>query len=149
MVMNGEIYIVDDSPDQHFLLYQILKQLPESYSVKFFEDGKILHRHLGTLSIQEQHDKFPKLIILDLHMPGMSGLQLLKLIKKPAVESHEHLKDIPVVVMSSDTREDRIIKCYQEGADAYIIKPMEFDKVKSTMQSICRFWLGREVQPAE
>jgi len=146
--MNAEIYIVDDSPDLHFLLYKILKQLPQSYSVKFFEDGKILHRHLDTLLIKEQRDKFPKLIILDLNMPGMGGLQLLKLLKKPVKESHEYLKDIPVVVMSSDTREDKILKCYQEGADAYIIKPMEFDKIKSTMQSICRFWLGREVQPA-
>lgn len=147
--MNGEIYIVDDNPDLHFLLYQILKQLPESYSVKFFEDGKILHRHLTSLLIQEQRDKFPKLIILDLNMPGMGGLQLLKLIKKPVNDSHDYLKEIPVVVMSSDVREDKILKCYQEGADAYIVKPMEFEKIKSTMQSICRFWLGREVQAVE
>jgi len=147
--MNGEIYIVDDNSDHHFLLYRILKQLPEFYSVKFFEDGRILHRHLDTLLIQEQYDKFPKLIILDLNMPGMSGLQLLKLLKNPVKQSHEYLKNIPVVVMSSDVSEDKMLKCYKEGADAYIIKPIEFDKIKSTMQSICRFWIGREVSSVE
>jgi CheY-like chemotaxis protein len=141
--MSRELYIVDDNPDHHFLVYQILKQLDKPYVVKFFEDGKVLYRHLDVLTQQHDYDHFPGLIILDLNMPGMNGMQLLKLIKQPSRHIHEHFKKIPVVVMSSDTREDKIRQCYQTGADAYIVKPLEYDQIKVTMKGVCKFWLDQ------
>jgi CheY-like chemotaxis protein len=139
--MERELYIVDDNPDHHFLVYQALKQLDKSYCVKFFEDGRSLYRHLDVLAHRHDDDHFPGLIILDLNMPGMSGMELLTLIKQPARGIRTHFKDIPVVVMSSDTSESTIIQCYKRGANSYIVKPISYDQIKSTLQAVCKFWL--------
>ncbi|MCF2488135.1 response regulator [Dyadobacter sp. CY347] len=139
--MDTELFIVDDNPDLHFLIYNIFKQFDKSYRVKFFEDGRSLYRHLDALSQRLDNHLFPGLIILDLNMPGMSGMQLLTLLKQPTKPEHVHLKDIPVVVMSSDDAEEKIIQCYKRGADAYVIKPVEHELMKSTLQAVCKFFL--------
>lgn len=140
--MNKELYIVDDSPDLHFLLYKILKQLTEPYAVRFFADAKALYRHLSILSLKGQDQSLPSLIILDLNMPGMNGLQLLKLLRQPSASNEVPLSHIPVIIMSSDTRQDKIHQCYQAGANAYVVKPVEFEKMKTTLQTLCEFWLN-------
>lgn len=139
--MSRELYIVDDNPDHQFLIYKIMKQLDKSYCVTFFEHGRSLYRHLNTLAQRQDEENFPGLIILDLNMPGMSGMQLLTLIKQQGREDSLKFKDIPVIVMSSATEEDTILQCYRRGADAYIVKPVEYEEIKSTMASVCRFWL--------
>lgn len=136
--MNRELYIVDDNCDHHFLLYTILKQISADYSVRFFEDGKKLIRHLLSLS---RNSDFPSLIVLDLNMPGMNGLQLLKLLKKPAESLLAPFALIPVIMLSSETRTDKIQQCYEAGASAFVVKPMDFEKLKNTLQVICEFWL--------
>lgn len=144
--MRKGLYIVDDNPDHHFLLYKIIKGFSGPIPVRFFEDGKVLYRHLESLGRQAKSDEFPGLIIVDLNMPGMNGLQLLKLLKQPKPELQPYFEDLPVVVMSSETSEDKIQQCYQLGANAYIVKPMETAEVKNTMESVFRFWLDPELQ---
>jgi CheY-like chemotaxis protein len=139
--MSKELYIVDDNPDHQFLMYKILKHIDKPYSFKFFDDGKLLYRHLNAGSQRNDYHHFPGLIILDLNMPGMNGVELLRLIKHPTIESHEFLKQIPVVIMSNDIREEKMLQCYQTGANAYIIKPLGYEQIKSIMKGICRFWL--------
>jgi CheY-like chemotaxis protein len=144
--MRRGLYIVDDNPDHHFLLYKIIKGFAGPIPVRFFEDAKVLYRHLESLGRQARSDQFPGLIILDLNMPGMNGLQLLKLLRQPKPELQPYFENLPVVIMSAETAEDKITQCYQHGANAYIVKPMEFNEVKNTMHSIFRFWLDRELK---
>jgi CheY-like chemotaxis protein len=133
--MGKDIYIVDDNTDHHFLLYQILKQLAVPCSVRFFQDGTSLHHHLQSLT------RLPALIILDLNMPGINGLQLLKLLKQQSQDHRSRINLIPVVMMSSDVRPDKITQCYQAGANGFITKPLDFEHMKSTLNAICEFWL--------
>ena len=139
--MERQLYIVDDDPDHQFLIYQVLKQLDKSYCVKFFETGQSLYKHLNALAFQHRSDQFPGLVIVDLNMPGMNGLQLLSLIKEPSKPDRISLSDIPVVVMSNEVQKEKIIECYRHGADAYIVKPIENNKIRDTMKAICNFWL--------
>jgi len=139
--MSRELYIVDDNSDHHFLLYKTLKQLSAPYPVRFFQDGKALHGHLMTLVQQEKYDDLPGLIILDLNMPGINGLQLLQLLKKPAQDSPSQLRSIPVIIMSSETRIEKINQCYHAGANAFIAKPMHLDELKNVLETTCAFWL--------
>ena len=145
--MRKEIFIVDDDPDHHFLVYKVIKGFDGSVPVRFFEDGKVLYRHLETLGRQARSDQFPALVIVDLNMPGMNGLQLLRQLRNPRPELQEYFDELPVVIMSAEKGVDKIQQCYQQGANAYIIKPMELEKIRYTLQSIFKFWLGQDMQP--
>lgn len=86
----------------------------------------------------------PALVVLDLKMPGMTGLQLLQMLRSPVSAGACCAHNIPVVIMSNEISENQTFKCYQAGANAVILKPMDFTDMKITIQSICRFWLDRD-----
>ncbi|MCE7066944.1 response regulator [Dyadobacter sp. CY326] len=147
--MKKETYIVDDNPDHHFLLYRAIKGFSGECPVRFFEDGKVLYRHLEALARQGRTNEFPSLLIVDLNMPGMNGMQLLRLLRQPKPELQGFFEDLPLVIMSSETGEDKIQQCYQLGANAFITKPFDFDEVRNTMKSIIRFWLDKDLEFTE
>jgi CheY-like chemotaxis protein len=139
--MKGELYIVDDSADHSFLLFQIIKKFLEPYSVRFFGDGKTLHEHLIAKSRGGPDSDLPALIIIDLNMPGINGYQTLKMIKEPSHESYQKWKQIPVLIMTSEINKEKMKLCYEAGANAFICKPVDFEKMKYTLRTICEFWL--------
>jgi CheY-like chemotaxis protein len=141
-VMNHEIFVVDDNADYQFLFFKLIKELHKPYSVKFFEHGKALHQHVVQLHTR-QAGQLPALVVSDFNMPGMNGLQLLKMLKTTIWDDHVSLREIPVVIMSNDISEHQILQCYQAGANAVVLKPIDFEVMKTTVRSICEFWLDR------
>jgi len=137
-----ELYIVDDNPDHQFLLYKLIKGLDKPYLVKFFESGRSLHKHMQQLSRSGQDEGFPDLLVLDLNMPEMNGIELLRLLRQPPLAEYPQISKIPIVIMTSDISPLQIRQCYQAGANAVIVKPLNFSILKNTFQSICRFWIG-------
>ncbi|MCE6992947.1 response regulator [Dyadobacter sp. CY323] len=140
--MDRELYIVDDSPDHQFLLYKLIKGMEMPYLVKFFENGRSLHKHLQQLSRSEDHARFPDLLVLDLNMPAMNGIELLRLLRQPPLASHPRISTLPIVVMSNDISPTQMHQCYQAGANAVIVKPLSVTVMKNTIQSICKFWMN-------
>jgi len=138
--MQSFLYIVDDNPDHHFLLYRILKELPSSPRVQFFEDGRSLIWQLTALL--DNNQPLPSLIILDLNMPGINGLQLLQQLKGTVQEKPAPFAHLPVIIMSSETSQHKMQKCYQAGANAFIEKPLYLDQMKKTIAAVCDFWIG-------
>ena len=84
----------------------------------------------------------PTLIILDLNLPGRDGRQLLAVIK-----SHDTLRRIPVVVLSSSDSEKDITSCYHLGANSYIVKPIELHAFRAAVRKLEDFWLGTATLP--
>jgi len=78
----------------------------------------------------------PALVLLDLKMSSMDGFQVLEQIKSDA-----RLKQIPVVIFSSSREECDIIRCYQLGANAYVVKPMDFRRYVAALKDVMRFWI--------
>jgi len=77
----------------------------------------------------------PILILLDLKMPKVSGLEVLKVIK-----ADEDLKIIPVVVLSSSRETPDLIECYKHGVNAYVVKPVDFDEFMEAVKLLGIFW---------
>ena len=112
MVYNGkEIVAVDDSAIR---LKMLEKVLGKRYSLYAFADG---NRALELL-----RKKAPSLIILDIDMPGLSGFDMLEMIRKM-----DHLKNVPVIFLTSNGDKNHVVKAVAGGANDYVVKPIDED----------------------
>jgi two-component system response regulator len=84
---------------------------------------------------------FPKLILLDLGMPGISGFELLKQLRTDAISRH-----LPVTVLSGSDYLGDVTKAYQLGANSFLLKPSELGKFAAALKEVTEFWLGGKPQ---
>jgi len=84
----------------------------------------------------------PILVLLDLKMPKVNGLEVLKIIK-----ADEQLKLIPIVVLTSSRETPDLIKCYQHGVNAYVVKPVDFAEFMKVVQQLGIFWAAVNEPP--
>jgi len=78
----------------------------------------------------------PVLLLLDLKMPRVDGLEVLR-----AVKSDPRLRTIPVVILTSSREEQDVVRSYELGVNAYVVKPVEFDKFVSAVHDLGLFWM--------
>lgn len=127
-----EILLVEDNPDDAELTIRALK--------KYNLANNLLHLHDGEEALNflfsPEHNAMPKIILLDIKMPKVDGIEVLRKIK-----SDPYRKIIPVVVLTSSKEERDIIESYKLGVNAYIVKPVEFDKFVKAVSEIGFFWL--------
>lgn len=90
-----------------------------------FKEGKYVDRE----------SPYPYLILLDLKMPKVDGLEVLEKVK-----SHEKLKKIPIIMLTSSREENDLIKSYDLGVNAYVVKPLDFEVFRKEIQDIGIFW---------
>lgn len=86
----------------------------------------------------------PRLVLLDLKLPGLDGFEVLKVIK-----GTESLRWIPVVVFTSSSSKEDCQRAYALGANGYLIKPPDFGRLKEMLEGIKRFWLKANKTPLE
>lgn len=103
------IVAVDDSA---LILKMLDKVLAKKYSLYSFIDGK--------RALEFLRKKTPDLVILDIDMPGISGFDLLKLIRE-----ENHLKTVPVIFLTSNNDKNHVVKAMESGANDYVIKPID------------------------
>jgi len=139
-----EILIVEDNPNDAEMALRALKKNKLANNVLIVEDGDqaldfIFAR--GKYSRREKKIR-PKIILLDLKLPKVDGLEVLKEIK-----SNEQTKIIPVIVMTSSKQETDMMKSYQLGVNSYIVKPVDFDKFVDAVRDLGLYWLLLNQQP--
>lgn len=133
-----EILLVEDNDNDAELALRALsknnlvnkvvhvKDGPEALDYVFCK-GKFKDRNIG---------EAPKLILLDLKLPKLTGLEVLKILK-----AEVKTKMIPVVMLTSSKQEPDIKTAYELGANSYIVKPVEFDKFTEAMKNIGYYWM--------
>lgn len=84
----------------------------------------------------------PILVLLDLKMPKVTGLEVLKIIKADA-----YLRIVPVIVLSSSRETLDLVSCYQNGANAYVVKPVDFPEFTKTLKQLFVFWAATNEPP--
>jgi len=133
-----EILLVEDNPHDVELTLRALKKNNLANSVHVVKDGaEALEFIFGTGAYAERDiNKTPKVILLDLKLPKVDGLEVLRKIK-----SDERTRVIPVVVLTSSQEERDIVESYRLGVNSYITKPVDFDKFVKTVAEMGFYWL--------
>jgi len=127
-----EILLIEDNPDDAGLTIRALKKYHLANHLLHLSDGEEALNYI----FSENLTTIPKIILLDLKMPKVDGIEVLRKIK-----SDEHKKIIPVVVLTSSKEERDIVESYKLGVNAYIVKPVDFDKFVKAISEIGFFWL--------
>jgi len=142
-----EILFVEDDPDDAELTIRELKKSHLANNLIHVRDGEeALHFLFATGQYAERShtSQVPKVILLDIQMPKIDGIEVLRRIR-----SDERTKNIPVVMLTSSNQDPDISKCYQLGANSYIVKPVEFEKLTEAIKAIGFYWLLLNHPPAK
>jgi two-component system response regulator len=127
-----DILLVEDNPDDAGLTIRALKKHNLANNLVHLTDGEEALNFL----FGEGKNNMPRLILLDLKMPKVDGIEVLKRIK-----SNEEKRIIPVVILTSSKEERDIVESYKLGVNAYIVKPVDFDKFVKAVSDLGLFWL--------
>jgi two-component system response regulator len=133
-----EVLLVEDNPHDAELTIRALKKNNFANSVILVSDGEealdfIFAR--GAFS-NRNVENAPKLVILDLKLPKVDGLEVLR-----AMKSDPRTRSIPVVVLTSSKEESDIVKSYHLAVNSYIVKPVDFDKFVESVRILGFYWL--------
>ncbi len=128
-----EILLVEDNQDDVELTLHALRKENLANYIHVARDGEealeFLFRNGGL-----EHP--PRLILLDLKLPKVDGMEVLKRLKADA-----RTKTIPVVIMTSSKEERDLVSSYSMGANSYIQKPVDFDQFRETVKNVGMYWL--------
>ena len=91
---------------------------------------------------QSRREGHPVLILLDLKMPKVNGLEVLKIVK-----NDPQLKSIPIAMLTSSSEEPDLVECYQHGANAYVVKPVDFQEFMTAVKGLGVFWAAINKPP--
>ena len=132
------ILLVEDDRDHVELTMGVLKELKVEHEIVVARDGAQALDFLlgGNMSVQ------PTLILLDLNMPRINGLDVLKRIR-----SEESTKRIPVVILTTSREEKDVIDSYNLGANSYIIKPVDYEQFTIAVEQLGLYWLQLNIPP--
>jgi CheY-like chemotaxis protein len=138
------VMLVEDNVDHAELVIRTLEEHRIANKVRHFLDGQsaldyLFHR--GEFSDPATSVR-PHVILLDLRLPRVDGIDVLK-----AIKEDEHLKTIPVVVLTTSEAEKDVAKAYYNHANSYLVKPVGFDEFKRLMDDLGFYWLSWNTNP--
>lgn len=130
--MSSSILLVEDNPMDVDLTKRALRRHQLASELVIARDGE---EAINLIPRWEQGEIPPSLILLDLKLPRLSGLEVLERIK-----SHPSFASIPVVVLTTSRDDGDVKRAYQLGANSYIVKPVDFDKFLEVAAQIELYW---------
>jgi two-component system response regulator len=133
-----EIILIEDNPHDAELVLRALKKHGLTNRLQLLQDGAEALEFIFATGAYAERDlqQCPKLILLDLKLPKVDGLEILRRLKGNA-----RTRSVPVVVMTSSQEEKDIVESYSLGVNSYIVKPVDFDKFVQSVSDLGLYWL--------
>ena len=138
MLNQVEVLLVEDNIHDAEMTIRALRKVNLANNLVHVKDGEEALDFIfakGKFSDRQQTD-LPKVILLDIKMPKVDGIEVLRQLK-----SRESSKTIPVVIMTSSKEEQDIINSYQLGVNSYVVKPVDFEGFARAVSQLGMYWL--------
>jgi CheY-like chemotaxis protein len=133
LIKNTDIFCVEDDSDFAFLMETAIQELRKPSTVQIIDNGREALQILQKLAVEKLR---PKLILLDLNLPGISGIEILK-----EIRAMPYLRYTAVILFSTSDRIKDIEQSLEFGANAFVTKPSSFSELVITLQSFSDFCL--------
>ena len=138
------ILLVEDNTFDAELTIRSFRDQKLANSVTWVKDGEEALDYVFRRGVYAQRTSSdPRLILLDLKMPRVGGIEVTRELK-----GNERTKHIPIVVMTSSNEESDIAECYKLGANSYIVKPLDFDSLAEVARQAGYYWLAVNRAPS-
>lgn len=141
---SNSLLIAEDSDEDFEVLQLLIRQMEVQNPIYRCTNGDRVLDFLyqeGDFGDPENAPR-PAIILLDLNLPGVDGRELLEQLKQD-----QDLKEIPIVVFTTSSNPRDIKFCYQNGANGYLIKPVDSEELEKTVQTFVSYWLEFNVLP--
>ena len=134
MVKSLNILLIEDDTIEVMKLNRTIKSLQLKHRLVEAKNGE------EALEILNQKNNLPDIILLDLNMPKINGIEFLRILK-----SDDILKYIPTIVLTTSKNHKDVLECYKIGIAGYILKPLKYDDYVSKIEKILAYWSSNEL----
>ena len=137
------VLLVEDNDDDVVLTLRALRSQNVANDVRVVNDGvQALDYLFGRGQFAGQNGELPQVVLLDLNLPKVSGLDVLRQLR-----AHERTKLLPVVVLTSSNEERDVVESYSLGANSYIRKPVDFQQFTEAAKQLGLYWMVLNLAP--
>jgi CheY-like chemotaxis protein len=139
------ILMIEDDPNDAALFCRALRKTNLATPVTVVGDGEAAIRWLKAKSepASDRKPDWPRIILLDLKMPRISGLEILEWLRAQPAGRH-----VPVIVLTSSQEAEDVARAYALGVNSYLVKPVSFDALKEMIRTMHHYWMDLNEQPA-
>ncbi len=138
------ILLVEDNPDDAMLAVRAFKKNKLVAEIIVVCDGveALEYLHCEGEYTNRDNNELPDIVILDLNLPRLNGLEVLKNIR-----ADERTNLLPVIMLTSSLEDSDVLSCYGLGANSYIHKPIDFDKFSDMSRQLVDYWFSANITP--
>jgi CheY-like chemotaxis protein len=141
--MTGPIIYVEDEPDDAFFMQRAFQQYAPEVELKILTSGQdAIQFFTESLAPRQKLDFKPGLVLLDLNLPGRSGLEVLR-----EIRSLPLFRLLPVIMYTSSNQAVDITEAYRRGCSAYLVKPRSPEKLREVVSALTEFWVKKNQYP--
>ena len=134
MTNNLKILLIEDDMIEVMKLNRAISSLNLHHDIIEANNGE------EALKILEQKDRLPDIILLDLNMPKINGIEFLKILK-----NDDHLKFLPTVILTTSNNKRDLLECFKTGIAGYVLKPLKYDDYVSKIEKLLAYWSINEL----
>jgi CheY-like chemotaxis protein len=134
--MSDHILYVEDGPDDVFFMQRAFKKVAPNVDLRVITNGREASEFFMAAQGDDKLDPPLALVLLDLNLPGHSGLEVLTHIR-----GKSNYGKVPVIVFSASSQQSDIDSCYAGGCNAYVVKPNDPERLRALVTTINEFWL--------
>lgn len=135
LIKDKTILLVEDNSNDALLTQRSLKKANIMNTVVWLKDGAEAIDYLFTTCLLEG-EKLPQLVLLDIHMPKVNGIEVLQRIR-----SEKRLSWLPVIIFTSSREEKDLVESYRLGINSYVCKPIDFEAFAAVVATVGCYWL--------